>query len=177
MDNTEAFAPGTIVLLTGQNHHASMPYIYVRIERPDYPKWQVASSPVRKVGDLFEPSHMSDSEVRAMIAEGDAIVVHDPAAPDKPAEAPALIGPLTAEEWCSLRLGGLGDDDPLYCCTVTSSMRDFLFEMLRMGAGREWSGAFRQAFSDLDAACQVEHPLIEKLRAYYVADAPAVPGE
>lgn len=83
---------------------------------------------------------------------------------------PSLIGPLTAEEWCSLRLGGL-EDDPLYCCTVTSSMRDFLFEVLRMGADHgEWSGAVREAFGELDVRCEVKHPLIEKVRAYYFGE-------
>lgn len=50
-----------------------------------------------------------------------------------------LIGPLTAEEWCSLRAGGPtpdGQDDVLQCCAITSEVRDWIFYTLRMGGDR-----------------------------------------
>jgi hypothetical protein len=117
---------------------------------------------IRRIAEWGDPAEEWDHEtVLNLLAEVERLTA-----------PPALIGPLTAEEWCSLRLGGL-EDDPLYCCAVTSSMRDFLFEVLRMGAEHsDWSGAVREAFGELDVACEVKHPLIEKVRAYYFGEVP-----
>lgn len=84
-----------------------------------------------------------------------------------------LIGPLTAEEWCSLRLGG-NADDVLMCCGETSAFRDAVFMALRMGGDRDARFWLLPAWRDL-----VEHGLptgpgtevIAKLRDYY--DLPA----
>lgn len=51
-----------------------------------------------------------------------------------------LIGPLTSEEWCSLRATG-EDDDILQCCAETSDLRDGIFMLLRMGADKNWAKA------------------------------------
>lgn len=48
-----------------------------------------------------------------------------------------LIGPLTAEEWCSFRQSG-EDDDILQCCAETSEVRDAIFGWLRMGGDKMW---------------------------------------
>src|SRR5262245_3017565 len=68
-----------------------------------------------------------------------------------PPNPAGLIGPLTAEEWCSLRAGT--DDDPLQCCSITSGFRDALFYVLRQGGDRLYGrGVFRRAWREL-----VEH--------------------
>lgn len=58
----------------------------------------------------------------------------------KPEDAPlpGAIGPLTPEEWCSLRLHPDDDspdgmDDPFTCCAETSGVRDSVLHFLRMG--------------------------------------------
>jgi hypothetical protein len=81
-----------------------------------------------------------------------------------------LIGPLTAEEWCSLRLGT--DDDPFQCCAETSALRDAAFHALRMG-GEEYHGtAFYIAWLRVTESHPdhrlAEHPIVGKLYQYYV---------
>lgn len=85
-----------------------------------------------------------------------------------------LIGPLTADEWMTLTLGH--DDDPLYCCAVTSAFRSALFHVLRMGGdytdghwtlANPWAAlhAYHGGTDDITSA-----PVIEKIRAFYKLD-------
>lgn len=85
-----------------------------------------------------------------------------------------LIGPLSAEEWCSLRLTG-DDTDVLQCCAVTSDVRDAFFTYLRMGAVHELDGILRRALADLEGHgfptggapdYADPHPVIAKLIAW-----------
>ncbi|MFC0504146.1 hypothetical protein [Micromonospora costi] len=103
----------------------------------------------------------------------------EPATTDITPQTPALIGPLTAEEWCAFRMRD--DDDLLQCCGVTSSFRDALFYLLRMGGGREHArGYFReewQAMEEHDFPVGDEvTPLLDKLRAYYIDPPSATAG-
>ena len=77
-----------------------------------------------------------------------------------------LIGPLTAEEWCSLRLGT--DDDPLQCCGATSNLRDGLFRVLRMGGDAMWAPELAEAWRAMDDHGWPEGvPVVDKIRAFY----------
>lgn len=80
-----------------------------------------------------------------------------------------LIGPLTADEWVSLRLGS--DEDPLQCCADTSDLRDAIFDTLRMGAEPDQDVLLRAAWEYVaeDHPGLTDHPVLAKLHAYYVA--------
>jgi hypothetical protein len=89
------------------------------------------------------------------------------------------IGPLTAEEWCSLRLGV--DDDPFQCCGDTSDLRDAAFHALRMG-GEEWNGTeFHRAWIRVGESHPdhglVTHPAVAKLYDFYIKDKPVPPSD
>lgn len=91
-----------------------------------------------------------------------------------------LIGPLTAEEWCSLRLGA--EDDPFRCCGDTDALREAVFGMLSMGADEEWSLSFNAAWHQMVAShpgnTLADHPVVGKLyRAYVQGREPAVSDE
>ncbi len=90
-----------------------------------------------------------------------------------------LIGPLTAEEWCSLRLGA--DDDPLQCCAYTSELRDGVFQLLRIGGDRHWGDLLHvpwiAAAKSHDMADLLTHPLVGKLHAYYIEGQPEPPSD
>lgn len=83
----------------------------------------------------------------------------------------ALIGPLTAGEWCEFRQRD--EDDLLQCCGVTSDVRDAIFGLLRNGAPQWESSALVMEFADM-----LDHGLPEgrggellaKLRAYYLPE-------
>ena len=84
-----------------------------------------------------------------------------------------LIGPLTAEEWCSLRLGA--DDDPLLCCAETSELRSAIFETLRQGGGWLYgqlaiAPAWELVAEKHDTTGLLEHPVLRKLYATYVKE-------
>ncbi|MEU3452299.1 hypothetical protein ABZ671_01625 [Micromonospora sp. NPDC006766] len=82
-----------------------------------------------------------------------------------------LIGPLTADEWCSLRLGD--DDDPLQCCGETSDLRDAIFHVLRMGAQEHEGIALRAAWHIVEEHGDLgDHPILRKLHAFYVEGKP-----
>lgn len=92
---------------------------------------------------------------------------------------PTLIGPLTAEEWCSLRAGA--DDDPFQCCGETSDLRDAAFHALRMG-GEEWAGTlFHAAWIRVGAShpdhALVTHPVVGKMYDFYVKGKPVPPTD
>lgn len=99
----------------------------------------------------------------------------------QPDERPGftLIGPLTADEWCSLRAGA--DDDPFQCCGDTSDLRDAAFHALRMG-GEEWAGTLfhaawiRVGNSHPDHALAT-HPVVGKLYDAYVKGRSAPPTD
>lgn len=85
--------------------------------------------------------------------------------------SPNLIGPLTAEEWCSLRVGT--DDDPFYCCGDTSDLRDAAFLTLRMGAtpvsvGTEFHAAWLHMEASHPDHTLTEHPVVGKLYDFYI---------
>jgi hypothetical protein len=81
-----------------------------------------------------------------------------------------LIGPLTAAEWCSLRLTE-GNDDPLYCCAASSEFRSALFEVLRMGADADLRYYFVDAWQQAVAYGHGEgNPLLDRIRDFYRLD-------
>lgn len=81
-----------------------------------------------------------------------------------------LIGPLTAAEWCSLRLTA-GDEDLLYCCAASSEFRSALFEVLRMGAGADLRYYLVDAWQQAVAYGHGEgDPLIDRVRDFYRLD-------
>lgn len=84
-----------------------------------------------------------------------------------------LIGPLTADEWCSLRLHD--DGDPLMCCGDTSDLRDAIFDTLRMGAAECDGIALRAAWHIVDEHGDLgDHPIMRKLHEFYVLGKPEV---
>jgi hypothetical protein len=88
----------------------------------------------------------------------------------------SLIGPLTAAEWCSLRLTG-GDDDPLRCCAASSELRDALFDVLRMGGGTEYAYRLVEPWQQAVAYGHGEgDPLLDRIRDFYALDAPTGSG-
>lgn len=89
----------------------------------------------------------------------------------------SLIGPLSAAEWCSLRLGA--DDDPFQCCAETSELRDAAFTTLRMG-GEERDGIYLHAvWHDVTNSHGdlTEHPVMRKLHDFYIAGKEPLPPE
>lgn len=87
-----------------------------------------------------------------------------------------LIGPLTAAEWCSLRLGT--DDDPLQCCADTSEVRDAAFHVLRMGGEQDQGTALRGVWRIVEEHGDLgQHPVVRKLFEYYVEGQPPVSSD
>lgn len=87
-----------------------------------------------------------------------------------------LIGPLTAAEWASLRLGS--PDDPLYCCADTSDVRDAIFQTLRLGGGPDEDGPLRAVWHIVDDHGTLgSDPRLAKLYAHYVAGKDELPSD
>jgi hypothetical protein len=97
--------------------------------------------------------------------------------PASPAAAPKLIGPLTAEEWCSFAMSD--EDDFLQCCGTTSDFRSMLFYLLRSGGGDPLLDGrrFREEWQLMVDHGLPEGPggvLLQKLRDFYLgAEVPA----
>lgn len=89
----------------------------------------------------------------------------------------ALIGPLTAEEWCSLRLAEDGSD-PLMCCGETSELRDAIFHTLRIGAAECDGIALRAAWHIAEQHDGLaDEPIMRKLYEFYVKGKPELAPE
>lgn len=83
-----------------------------------------------------------------------------------------LVGPLTAEEWCSLRLR-FDDGDLLHCCGVTSDIRDLVFSLLRMGDDRHTTRLLMEELWDLVNSHDWDqtsdtYRLLERMRGFYL---------
>jgi hypothetical protein len=77
-----------------------------------------------------------------------------------------LIGPLTGDEWLSLRHVDT-DDDILCCCANTSNLRDTLFDLLSRGA----QAPCQELVDHWDIVEQHDlqhYPIFVKLHEYYV---------
>lgn len=95
---------------------------------------------------------------------------------DEQTNREALIGPLTAAEWATFRLGH--DDDPLYCCAHTSDVRDAIFHVLRMGGEAFDGAALRAVWSIVDDHDGLaDHPLMRKLYDFYIDGQPPAPTD
>lgn len=90
--------------------------------------------------------------------------------PQPGAPTEELIGPLTAREWAEFRLREDDTDtDFLYCCADTSELRTAIFQMLRMGGGREYHAGLHSVWAAVDRHPGLgDHPLVRKLYDYYI---------
>ncbi|MFI7608722.1 hypothetical protein ACIBTV_26740 [Micromonospora sp. NPDC049366] len=87
-----------------------------------------------------------------------------------------LIGPLTAAEWASLRLGS--PTDPLHCCADTSDVRDAIFHTLRMGGDPDQDHPLRAVWHVVDDHGTLgADPRLAKLFAYYVSGKDELPSD
>jgi hypothetical protein len=81
-----------------------------------------------------------------------------------------LIGPLTADEWCSFRQTGQ-PDDLLQCCTETSEIRDVIFGWLRMGGDAMWGRLLLEdVMPYIESHEQDKHPLFVRILEFIAED-------
>lgn len=88
-----------------------------------------------------------------------------------------LIGPLTAAEWAQFRLQDADDQVLPPCCGEVSDLRDAIFDLLRMGGDEMYGAHLRSIWDIVDANGLGDHPLFQKLHAYYVAGRSAGPSD